>query len=70
MKTSPVRKLIPFANMAIDRGMKVYYLNIGQPDIEILRGYFEAIKGYDKKVLGYAASQGTPELIDKKKCWG
>lgn len=56
--------------MAIDRGMKVYYLNVGQPDIGILKKYFEAIKGYDKKVLGYGSSQGIPELIDKKKCWG
>lgn len=64
MQLSPIRKLVPLAEAAKKQGKKVYHLNIGQPDIETPREFFEAIKNFDEKVLAYAFSQGIPELID------
>lgn len=61
-KISAIRKLTPFANEAKSRGIKVYHMNIGQPDIETPEKYFEALKKYDKKVLGYENSDGIKEL--------
>lgn len=64
MQSSPIRKLVPFAEEAKQAGKKVYHLNIGQPDIETPKEFFDAIKNFDNKVLAYAFSQGIPELID------
>lgn len=64
MQLSPIRKLVPLAEAAKKQGKKVYHLNIGQPDIETPREFFDAIKNFDEKVLAYAFSQGIPELID------
>lgn len=64
MQESPIRKLVPFATAAKADGVKVYHLNIGQPDIKTPRGFFDAVKNFDKDVLEYAVSQGIPELID------
>lgn len=61
-KVSAIRKLTPFANQAKDKGIKVYHMNIGQPDIETPKEYFEALKNYNKKVLGYENSEGINEL--------
>ena len=63
MQESPIRKLAPFATAAKAEGVKVYHLNIGQPDIITPIGFFDAVKNFDKKVLEYAGSQGIPELI-------
>ena len=63
MQESPIRKLAPFATAAKAEGVKVYHLNIGQPDIITPVGFFDAVKNFDKKVLEYAGSQGIPELI-------
>ena len=63
MQFSPIRKLVPFAEAAKKRGTKVYHLNIGQPDIETPKEFFDAVKNFDAKVLEYAFSQGIPELI-------
>ena len=60
---SPIRKFYPFAMDAELSGKKIYYLNIGQPDIETPPIYFEAIRDYSSKVLAYAQSPGEPELI-------
>ncbi len=58
IQASPIRKLMPYANDAKKRGIRVYHLNIGQPDIdtpqEMLRVYHE----YDEKVIAYGPSQG------------
>ena len=64
MQQSPIRKLAPFATAAKAEGVKVYHLNIGQPDIVTPVGFFDAVKNFDKKVLEYAGSQGMPELIE------
>jgi len=64
MQFSPIRKLVPFAEAAKKQGKKVYHLNIGQPDIETPKEFFDAVKSFDAKVLEYAFSQGIPELIE------
>lgn len=62
---SPIRKLVPFAENAKKRGNHVYYLNIGQPDIETPPAYFEAIAKADIKVLAYSHSAGNESLRRK-----
>ncbi|MGL5716081.1 MAG: pyridoxal phosphate-dependent aminotransferase [Paraclostridium sp.] len=64
MQSSPIRRLVPYATKAKERGTKVYHLNIGQPDIKTPEGFFNSIKNFNSDVLEYATSQGLPELID------
>lgn len=64
MQASPVRKLVPFANAAKKDGVKVYHLNIGQPDIKTPEGFMKAIKAFDQDVLKYADSVGSDELVE------
>lgn len=64
MPASPIRKLVPFAQEAKRKGIKVYHLNIGQPDIKTPDLFFDAIKNFDAPVLAYALSQGDINLID------
>ncbi len=59
MPESPIRKLVPFADAAKDRGVKVYHLNIGQPDIETPNEALDAIRNYDKDVIAYSNSAGN-----------
>lgn len=61
-KVSSIRKLTPFANEAKANGKKIYHMNIGQPDIFAPEKYFEALRSYDKKILGYENSEGIDEL--------
>lgn len=61
-KISAIRKLTPFAKEAKQKGLKVYHMNIGQPDVATPKEYFEGLKSYDKKVLGYESSEGIDEL--------
>lgn len=63
IKTSPVRKLLPYAENAEKNGKIVHYLNIGQPDIETPIEFFKAISEYKPKVLKYSQSKGEKELI-------
>ena len=65
MPASPIRKLAPFAAEAKKRGIKVYHLNIGQPDIHTPEEGLEAIKHVDRKVLEYSPSQGIPSYVEK-----
>src|SRR5690554_328640 len=58
MPSSPIRKLVPFADEAINRGVKVYRLNIGQPDIETPKEMVDAVKNIDQKVIAYSHSAG------------
>lgn len=58
MPVSPIRKLTPLANQAKERGIRVYHLNIGQPDVPSPPEAFEALKHIDRKVLEYSPSQG------------
>jgi len=59
MPASPIRKLVPFANAAKKRGIKVYHLNIGQPDIPTPENVLEAIRQYNEPLIAYTQSQGT-----------
>ncbi len=65
MPESPIRKLVPFAEDAKKRGINVYHLNIGQPDIETPQAALNAVKENDIKVLSYARSEGS-EAYRKK----
>ncbi len=58
MPASPIRKLVPFADEAKKRGIKVYHLNIGQPDIKTPKIVLDAIKNIDLKLIAYSPSQG------------
>jgi aspartate aminotransferase len=65
MPASPIRKLVPFSDAAKKRGIKVYHLNIGQPDIETPRGALKALQTADIKVLEYSHSAGMLSLRQK-----
>lgn len=65
LKTSPVRKLNPYAEEAVKRGIKIYHLNIGQPDIETPKVFFDTISKYNEKTLKYENSRGMKPLIKK-----
>ncbi|NPA44183.1 MAG: pyridoxal phosphate-dependent aminotransferase [Chlorobi bacterium] len=58
MPASPIRKLVPYAEAAKKRGIKVYHLNIGQPDIKTPEIAFEAIKNFEMKTAEYTHSAG------------
>ena len=58
MPESPIRKLAPLAQAAKDRGVKVYHLNIGQPDLPTPQCALDALKTIDRQVLEYSPSQG------------
>ncbi|WP_101772981.1 pyridoxal phosphate-dependent aminotransferase [Peptostreptococcus faecalis] len=64
MQASPVRKLVPYATAAKKEGVKVYHLNIGQPDIKTPEGFLNSIKNFNEDVLEYADSVGSTELVD------
>lgn len=59
MPPSPIRKLVPFAEAAKKKGIKVYHLNIGQPDIETPPAILDAVRNADIKVLEYSHSAGN-----------
>jgi len=58
MPASPIRKLVPFADKAKQRGIQVFHLNIGQPDIETPQTILDAIHHFDQKVIEYSHSAG------------
>ena len=58
MPSSPIRKLVPFAEEAASRGVMIYHLNIGQPDIDTAPGFMQAINDFPNKVLEYSHSAG------------
>ena len=61
---SPMRKFHPYAVAAEAKGMKIYHLNIGQPDVETPKQFFDTIREFNQPVLEYAPSPGMPVLID------
>lgn len=65
MPESPIRKLVPYAEIAKAKGHKVYHLNIGQPDIASPVGAMQAIKNADIKVLEYSHSAGNESYRKK-----
>ncbi|MBF0545592.1 MAG: pyridoxal phosphate-dependent aminotransferase [Candidatus Riflebacteria bacterium] len=64
MQESPIRKLIPLANAARKRGLTVFPLNIGQPDIHTPEPIREAIRSFDQHVLAYSPSPGEDYLLE------
>ena len=65
MPASPIRRLVPLANKAIEKGIKVYRLNIGQPDVPTPPKALEALKHIDREVLEYSPSEGLRSLREK-----
>ncbi len=65
MPESPIRKLVPYAENAKKRGIKVYQLNIGQPDIETPKVALDAVKNNEIKVLAYSRSEGSEKYRTK-----
>ena len=65
MPSSPIRKLVPYSDAAKRRGVKVYHLNIGQPDIETPKQFWDKLKNLDIKVLEYCPSNGIASYREK-----
>lgn len=65
MPLSPIRKLVPLANKAIEKGINVYHLNIGQPDLPTPEKALDAIRNIDRKILEYSPSEGIYSLRKK-----
>jgi len=65
MPESPIRKLVPFAEAARKRGVKIYPLNIGQPDIETPEVALSAVRNFDERVIAYSHSAGMITLREK-----
>ena len=59
MPPSPIRKLVPYAESAKKKGIRVFHLNIGQPDIETPPSILDAVRKADIKVLEYSHSAGN-----------
>jgi len=59
---SPIRKLIPLADGAKKRGVHVYHLNIGQPDVPSPDAFLKALRQYPEKVIAYGRSEGEASL--------
>ena len=62
MPFSPIRKLAPYADAAKRNGVKVYHLNIGQPDIKTPQSALDALKNIDRTILEYSPSDGYLSL--------
>ena len=60
---SPMRKFLPYELAAEAKGRKIYHLNIGQPDIETPKAFFDAVKNCQDRVLAYAAAPGVSEFL-------
>jgi aspartate aminotransferase len=65
MPASPIRKLVPFAEAAKKKGVKIYHLNIGQPDIETPPEILDAVRNSDFKILEYSHSAGNESYRKK-----
>jgi aspartate aminotransferase len=65
MPPSPIRKLVPFAELAREKGRKIYHLNIGQPDIKTPDVMLQAIRNYSETVIEYSHSAGIESYRKK-----
>lgn len=61
-QASPIRRLSPYARSAVKRGITVYHLNIGQPDIKTPQVVLEAIRSYNEPIIAYGSSEGDERL--------
>lgn len=66
MPASPIRKLMPFAEDAKRRGVHIYHLNIGQPDVETPAEFWDAIREFPNRTLEYSHSAGIESL--RRRC--
>ena len=62
VQASPIRKLKPYADKALAAGIKIYFLNIGDPDIPTPRPILDEVRSFNDKILGYGPAQGFLEL--------
>ncbi|MCP4082883.1 MAG: aminotransferase class I/II-fold pyridoxal phosphate-dependent enzyme, partial [Planctomycetaceae bacterium] len=65
LPASPIRKLVPFADAAKQRGVRVFHLNIGQPDIATPPEFWAAIRNAELEVLAYSPSAGIDSLREE-----
>jgi len=65
MPESPIRKLVPLANKAKAKGITVYHLNIGQPDIKTPQVALDALRAIDREILEYSPSEGIRSFREK-----
>ncbi len=61
---SPIRKLVPFAQVAIEKGVNLLSMNIGQPDIQTPPEYYEALKANEGRIVAYGPTNGMPEFLE------
>ena len=64
LKGSPIRRLVPLATAAKKRGIHVYHLNIGQPDIPTPKSFMDGVRNAAIEVLSYSPAQGIAEAVD------
>jgi len=62
IQASPIRKFKPYADEALKKGIKVYFLNIGDPDVPTPQPVFDAFRNFKDPVLSYGPAQGFLEL--------
>ena len=67
LEASAIRKLVPFADAAKERGIKIHHLNIGQPDIKTPTGALDALRKADMEIVAYTPSNGNASYR-KKLC--
>src|SRR5688572_12440952 len=65
MPASPIRKLVPYADAAKKKGVKIYHLNIGQPDLETPPQFWDALRNLNLKTLEYCPSNGFASYREK-----
>ncbi len=65
MPESPIRKLVPYAEEAKKRGIKVIHLNIGQPDIKTPQVALDAVKNNDLDIIAYSRTEGSEIYREK-----
>lgn len=65
MPASPIRKLVPLSDKAKEKGIKVYHLNIGQPDLPTPQVALDALKNIDRTILEYSPSDGYKSYREK-----
>ena len=66
---SPMRKFNPLANEALARGIKIYHMNSGQPDVATPAPFFQALRDFAEPVVSYAPAPGIPELLDAVRAY-
>ncbi len=62
IQESPIRKLKPYADQAVAEGVRLYFINIGQPDIPTPQAAWDAVRNFDEEVLSYGPAQGFLDL--------